>query len=241
MRLSRLTLDNTKVADLSPLRGMPLKYLGVNGTAVSDLTPLEGAPLSRFGCAGSPVLDYSVLTTIPIQRLYCDLWLYEQGQRLLELPSLVTINDLPVEEYSKMAAARREAAAEFAAAVASLPPDEQAAAVRKKMIEINPRFDGGIGYKVTNGKITQATLITPGQPDLTPLRALASLRKLNLTVGAMPADLSPLISLPLEELTIDAAQLPRSYAVLRSIKTLKTINGRAAAEALKMPDDGLKD
>ena len=140
-----------------------------------------------------------------------------------------------------MTSARREAAAQFAAAVAALPPSEQADAVRKRMGESNPGFDGAIGYKVMDGKITQATLSTPEKPDLTPLRALAGLRKLNLTVGAMPADLSPLISLPLEELTIDAAQLPRSYAVLRSIKTLKTINGRAAAEALKMPDDGLKD
>ena len=35
----------TRVADLSPLQGMPLEELHLNGTPAGDLTPLRGMPL----------------------------------------------------------------------------------------------------------------------------------------------------------------------------------------------------
>src|SRR5207244_12725939 len=38
------------VADLSPLRGMPLQLLWWVGTPVSDLSPLKGMPLKNVYC-----------------------------------------------------------------------------------------------------------------------------------------------------------------------------------------------
>ena len=46
MKLTSLGLHSTKVADLSPLEGMPLVVLDCAFTKVSDLSPLKGMKLT---------------------------------------------------------------------------------------------------------------------------------------------------------------------------------------------------
>lgn len=62
-RLTSLRLtNNPRVADLSPLAGLPLDDLGLSGTGVRDLGPLAGTTSLRFvGLGGTGVSDLSPL------------------------------------------------------------------------------------------------------------------------------------------------------------------------------------
>ena len=61
-RLEIFTAERTPVSDLEPLRGMPLKYLDVNGAfAVSDLGPLEGMPLEYLNVGSTHASDLSCI------------------------------------------------------------------------------------------------------------------------------------------------------------------------------------
>ena len=54
----------TNVADLSPLRGMPLTFLYCNQTPVTDLAPLTGSPLVSLICDFIPERDAEILRSI---------------------------------------------------------------------------------------------------------------------------------------------------------------------------------
>ena len=52
-----LDCGDTKVSDLSPLKGMPLTWLWCDGTQVSDLSPLEGMRLEGLCCTAPKSLN----------------------------------------------------------------------------------------------------------------------------------------------------------------------------------------
>ena len=76
--------------------------------------------------------------------------------------------------------------------VAKLPAEKQVEAVSKKLVELNPGFDGkvmgfhpwdvGTSPKIENGIVTEFGFITDNVADIGPARALAGLR--NSIVGA---------------------------------------------------------
>ena len=76
--LTTLKLDRTKVSDLSALTGMKLTHLSCSayrgGTfpapmAIADLAPLKGLPLVDLNLGGCPVADISPLRNMPLQNL----------------------------------------------------------------------------------------------------------------------------------------------------------------------------
>jgi hypothetical protein len=67
----QLTVNHTRVSDLSPLKGMPLTYLNCDETRVADLSPLEGAKLEKLYCAFTRVKDLSPLEGMPLELLHC--------------------------------------------------------------------------------------------------------------------------------------------------------------------------
>jgi serine/threonine protein kinase len=69
MPLSILKCSRTKVADLSPLKGMPLTWLECGVTEVSDLTPLKGMPLRGLFCQCPKVSDLSPLQGMRLDAL----------------------------------------------------------------------------------------------------------------------------------------------------------------------------
>ena len=69
---NRLDLENTNISDLTPLQGMPLKWLYLNNTKVSDLTPLKGMPLKWLNLNDTKVSDLTPLKGMPLERLYLD-------------------------------------------------------------------------------------------------------------------------------------------------------------------------
>ncbi len=65
-------LQNSKLSNLSPLKGLKLTYLDVScSPALSDLTPLRGMPLEFFSCIITSVRDLSPLHGAPIRTLLC--------------------------------------------------------------------------------------------------------------------------------------------------------------------------
>jgi uncharacterized protein (TIGR03067 family) len=61
--------DHSRLADLTPLRGLPLTKLSIHYTAVEDLAPLQGMPLQELYCYGTPVKDLSPLSGCPLRLL----------------------------------------------------------------------------------------------------------------------------------------------------------------------------
>lgn len=53
--LTKLSLRDIEIVDLSPLRGMPLLKLALRGTKVSDLSPLRGMSLDELWITDTPV------------------------------------------------------------------------------------------------------------------------------------------------------------------------------------------
>jgi Leucine-rich repeat (LRR) protein len=73
MPLKRLSFLDNQVSDLSPLRGMPLKTLIFQrNVAIKDLTPLEGMPLEFLSCGPTSVSDLSPLKGMKLKQLGCD-------------------------------------------------------------------------------------------------------------------------------------------------------------------------
>jgi Leucine-rich repeat (LRR) protein len=75
-----------KLADLSPLRGMPLTELYCNNTQVSDLSPLQGLLLTRFNCFGTRVSDLSPLRGMPLTQFNCGATLVTDLSTLRGMP-----------------------------------------------------------------------------------------------------------------------------------------------------------
>ena len=96
--------------------------------------------------------------------------------------------------------------------VQAMPAEEQIEAVSKKLMELNPGFDGRVldadgkpVPKIENGVVTELSIITDHVTDISPMRALVKLRLLKC-FGSGPGkgsltDLSPLQGMPLESLS----------------------------------------
>jgi hypothetical protein len=61
-----LDLRDTKVSDISALKGMPLIDLDLSDTKVSDISALKGMPLSSLLLRGTQVSDVSALKSMPL-------------------------------------------------------------------------------------------------------------------------------------------------------------------------------
>ena len=62
--LEYLSIENSQVASLAPLRGMRLKYLNAQNTKVRNISPLKGMPLKTLILNSSQVNNLTVLKTI---------------------------------------------------------------------------------------------------------------------------------------------------------------------------------
>ncbi|MCX6909713.1 MAG: protein kinase, partial [Verrucomicrobia bacterium] len=101
------------------------------------------------------------------------------------------------------AAPSEQPADPFVREVFMLPAEEQVRRVVGVLKQLNPDFDGKETHKVENDTVTELSFSTVAVTDISPLRALTALRKLQCSgEGGMGllADLSPLHGLRLQEL-----------------------------------------
>ncbi len=242
MPLQHLTVDGTQVADLSPLKGMPLTSLNCRQTPVSDLSPLAGMPLTGLDCCPSQVTDLSPLAgmklvefrfvpknitkgidTVRQMQSLKDIWVgwgehdhyspedfwkkYDAGEFGTPTPPakpITTYKDPAFKKWTKE--------------VAAMPAEEQVEAVSKKLVELNPGFDGNVTGihgsrtpKIESGVVTEFGFITDKVSDISPVRALVGLKVLKC-VGGGPdkgrlSDLSPLTGMALTGLWFGSTQV----------------------------------
>lgn len=72
MKIRRLNLSKNPVADIKPLRKLPLSDLDLSETHVKDLSVLQGMPLNKLNISQSNVTSIAPLTGIPVKELYLD-------------------------------------------------------------------------------------------------------------------------------------------------------------------------
>ena len=231
MPLTNLSCWSTQVFDISPLRGMPLTALRIENTKTSDLSPLQGTPLASLHCDNTPMSDLSPLQGMGLARIRLTPKNITKGLDIIrQMKSLKTIDisGEPKDRFSPDEFWKKYDAGDFGKpitnihdpafqqwmkTVAALPAEEQVDAVSKKLMELNPGFDGAVtGWfergtpKIENGVVTEFGFLTDNVTDISPVRALVGLKVLSCS-GSPPtarngilSDLSPLRGMKLEKL-----------------------------------------
>jgi serine/threonine protein kinase/Leucine-rich repeat (LRR) protein len=196
MKLAYLRCGGTKVTDLSPLSGMMLQGLDCSYTQVTELSPLRGMPLNFFVGADTPIADGSPLQECKkltrVDLRHCSV--SEQGIDALRhaLPNCEVDWDGPVKPITDFMS---PAFQQWIKSVVDMPAEKQVDAVAKKLMELNPGFDGKVTPTVESGVVTGLMFFTDNVADLSPLRALVGLRMLSCFATQQRgqlADLSPL-------------------------------------------------
>jgi hypothetical protein len=216
-----------QLADLSPLKGLPLAVLKCNRTRVSDLSPLKGMPLIALECGLTDVSDLAPLIGMPLRHLFCggcshlsDLTPLKE-MRLIHLDvggsrvsDLSPLRGLPLQELNLNDATR----------VTDLSPLkglplELLNAGSLPVTDLSPLRD----MTALHTLVLSSTPVT----DLSPLQGLP-LKSLRIQ-STKVSDLAPLKGMPLTQLWLD---LPpgEDAEVLRSLTSLERINDKPAAE-----------
>ena len=254
MQLLSVNLGGIKVSDLSPLRGMHLRYLHCGYTQVSDLSSLEGMKLDNLLCHNTPISDLSPLQGMSLNDLRFTPSNITKGLNIIrQMKSLETIGTSLTENLAAADFWKRYDAGEFgkseakaesgkrkAGRLAYLDPafqqwvkatqalsaEQQIEAVSKKLMELNPGFDGKIrgwsgggGPKIEGNVVTELGLVAGDSADLSPVRALPELRKLRCIGFAGQrfsiSDLSPLEGMALTHLELYGTQVSDLSALKR--------------------------
>ncbi|HEX3658087.1 MAG TPA: serine/threonine-protein kinase [Pirellulales bacterium] len=228
MPLVDLNCSDTRVSDLSVLRGMPLRYVFFKRTPVTDVSPLEGMTLSELGFSPANFTQgVEVLRRLKIQRIFVD------GDTQATFTSAEFWKKYDAGVYGKPGAAPspqpspikgeganarlaylNPAFQQWVKATQALPAEQQVEAVSKKLMELNPGFDGKLAgaaaklpTKIENGVVTQFGFFSIDLSDISPVRALPGLKVLHCTGSSGPkgqgqlSDLSPLKGMQLTSLS----------------------------------------
>jgi hypothetical protein len=257
MSLTQLNCGESRVSDLSPLQGMPLTKLDCYSTKIFDLSPLKGMPLTTLSCASTPLADLTPLQDVNLTDFFFTPKNINKGMDVLrKMKSLKTVSaragekPLSTEEFWK-----KYDAGEFGQPAApaklayvdpvfqqwvketqSLPAAQQIEAVSKKLVELNPEFDGKLGNdvsgqgtphpkitgqpKIEKGVVTEVAFLSGKVSDVSPVRVFAGLKRLvcwGSGAASRLADFSPLTGMELTTL-----QCP-----LNAVRDLSPLRGMA--------------
>jgi formylglycine-generating enzyme required for sulfatase activity len=88
--LTQLDCQESLVSDLAPLEGLPLRVLNCRATLVSDLAPLKDVKLTRLDCSYTQVADLGPVKDMPLVELNCE------DTRITDLTPLKGLKQLAV-------------------------------------------------------------------------------------------------------------------------------------------------
>ncbi len=91
--------------------------------------------------------------------------------------------------------------------IQALPAEKQIEAVSKKLMELNPGFDGKASNRMEDKQIVQCGFAAEQVTDISPLRALSSLKELKIHSSRQFADLSPLTGMQISRLSCPYTQV----------------------------------
>lgn len=196
-----------KLSDLTPTKGMPLRELNCRrNPALSDLSPLKGMPLSGMHCDKTAVSDLTPLKGMKLGYLNLDDTPVADLSPLAGMPlGELLCNNTRVSDLTPLKGSTLESLGISGTQVSSLLP----------LKDVKLRALG----------VSKAPVA-----DLSPLKRMP-LRSLYCQETQV-SDFSPLENLPLKFLWLDYKP-KRDMEILRSIKTLETINEKPAADFIK--------
>jgi serine/threonine protein kinase/Leucine-rich repeat (LRR) protein len=105
LSLSSFACIGNTITDLTPLSGVPLKYLTVSGNwEIKSLEPLKGMPLTGLACDNSLVADLSPLRGMQLTYLVCHVTKVADLSPLKGMPlEELTCEQTPVKDLSPLA------------------------------------------------------------------------------------------------------------------------------------------
>jgi len=180
------------------VKGIPLSddrsetLLQCNDTPVSDLSPVQDCkglktllvPRTKVTAAGVAALQ-KALPNCKIE------WDGQGKGPVASGQGLVKSSETPAFQ-------------QWVKATQALPAEKQIEAEAKKLMELNPGFDGKVTPTIENGVVIEVKFSANNMADISPVRALASLRGLTSTSndhkGLKLSDLSPLAGTKLASL-----------------------------------------
>ena len=221
--------DHSEVSDLTPLTGMPLANLSCYSTKISDLSPLEDCRgLLRLDVRFNKGITPAAVATLQAKLPNCKiLWSDPTKPPMLEPTETAADLSRPITDFNSP---------EFQAwmkEIQAMPAEKQIEAVSKKLMELNPGFDGvvlsGDGKqtpKIENGIVTELRFSTAKIANISPVRALSGLRILNCSGGptneGIFSDLSPLKGMTLTTFACNYTQVT-DLSALEESKSLRFI------------------
>ena len=229
--LQRLEILHTKVTDLSALAGLSLRWLDFGQCPIADLTPLRGMPLEVVSADVSNVKDISILGEFPTLKTV----LFPKGatgaEALRHLPNLKYLSD----EWSGDVEQIAKPAAEFWARYDA--QEKTRLQIDEQMPQISAAMPGAKAVATVWG--IKLLLDKLNISDLRPLRALSidwlslsgsevtdlsPLRGLRMKVvdfnGTNVTDARPLLDMPMLEAVILGEHVT-NLEVLRHHPTIK--------------------
>jgi Leucine-rich repeat (LRR) protein len=223
MNLRFFVFSSTLVSDISPLRGMQLNFVHFSQTKVADLSPLRGSGMSlvRLVFSETPVSDVSPLAGMKLNQLAFTPKNITHGidvvRNMKTIEGLGTREweELPPDEFwkkydagefgkpaSKPLAFLTRGFDQWVKDVQAMPAEKQVEAASKKLVELNPGFDGKVSKPddessppvVQDGNVVDLQIFFDKVADFSPLRALPELRLLHCysNTRTQRLDLSPL-------------------------------------------------
>jgi len=247
--LTELYLCGQKIADVTPLAGLPLVTLALHDNDIADITPLDdlSETLERLYLGANPVEDYTALSRLrwmyylnldSPEGLYPESFTFLAGLDLAELAlrwvQPADGNWFPLSTLKKLAVLHLWGAPEEAiAAVHDLPGlvcltagewtcGDLSCVVGMPVLD-SLNIYGGLDSFAGVEALTNLDIIFvdgEGELDLAPLAGLPKLRHLELYGMTFP-DFSPLATLErLEELGLDPEQKAAACAVLPELTDL---------------------
>ena len=198
LKLERLIFGDTRVKDLSPLRGMPLKFIGCNTAFVTDLSPLQGMPLTEICFYPQHISEGLDL----VRRMDSIKAIHPFGRGIWSTEEFWKKYDAG-EFAEKTFAFEQPDFVQWMKAVAELPAERQLDEVRKKLVDLNPKFDGRFDHsRIENDVVTELYFTTHSVKDISPIRALKHLKHLGCDgTGEIQGILSSLAPLKGMDLT----------------------------------------
>ncbi len=228
MPLGTLQCGDSKVADLKPLKGMPLTILNVDRSDVGDLSPLRGMPLTAISLDKcSLVTDISPLNGMPLTYLHLGGTNVTRADVAALRKTLPNKGDMQSVENANVGEVWESPAFQkWEQGVAALSAEEQIKAVSKKLVELNPGFDGKETHDIENGVVTGLAFDSVKLTDLSPVRALVGLKSLACINNSILSTLSPLKGAKLTALDCSHTQVndltPLSGMPLASLTLIDT-------------------
>lgn len=197
-KIVEVELHDSGVADLSPLRGLPIRRLGISGLPVTDLSPLAGMPLEELTAEGTPVADLAPLAGAPLAGLYL---------RETKVADLTPVSGAPIEQLNVVET-----------------PVADISAVREMPLDTLWVASTAVGDLSPLAGKRLASLDVENTPvaDLAVLAEMTTLRRLNIA-GSGVKDLTPLAGLQLERLIFTPAKIEKGIEAVRGMASLQTL------------------